>query len=716
MVTTSVKSETASLKSRLKSFAFGLIAVLVVPALFFLALEQGLKLVGFSKNFSYFTEIEVNGQAYFQDNPVFIEQFYPASLDIVPLENTFKAQPDANTLRVFVLGGSAARGFPNPAHGFSRQLEAMLKQALPSRRVEVINTAMTAINSHVVYETARSIPKGSADFAIVLMGNNEVIGPYGPGTFNQNFLSNLGLIRALQAIKRSSIGQAMAGLVPGTNERDHKEELKWKGMQMFTSENVALSDPRLETVYSHYRHNLADIVATLQDKGAHVILSTVPVNLRDSAPFASTHKAGLSPAQVTQWEDAFIQANSRLADEDWPAAISLLEKALSIDPEYADAHFQLALAHEGMQDYEKAAMHLKKARDLDSLRFRADSQINSIVRSVASEFNQSPLTLVDNAAAFATESRPGQPGWDLLLEHVHYDFGGDYVLAREFSHAILADLGAEADHPLDEAEVASRIGYPSNMTLKVMDRVVNMVKAPPFTGQSNQAELISFIDDRKSQAQAQLGPIGEQIKRRQSVLRSGKGDWRLRYELAHLLEHVGDKQGASEQLKLLYSEYPHHHDSQVMLAKMLHKDGKYREELPYLEAALRNSRGDEALIAQLSGWLGLVYFKLGKPENAKHYLEGVTEDYQEQIHYVLQAYATLIRHSTEAGNAGDVKRYADQAQRYGEGVVRSARVKEYPMLYAKMSQIMRLAGDQSQAKAWKDMQARRPATKPAPKS
>ncbi len=697
---------------RLKNFVFGLIAIFVIPALFFLALEQGLKLLGYGKSFDYFQEIEINGRPYFQDNPVFIEQFYPASLDIIPLENTFSADSNENVIRVFVLGGSAARGFPNPAHGFSRQLEAMLRQALPSRKVEVINTAMTAINSHVVYETARTIPRGSADFAIVLMGNNEVIGPYGPGTFNQNFLSNLGLIRSLQTLKRSSIGQALAGLVTNTNERDHKEELKWKGMQMFTSESVPLSDPRLQTVYDHYQQNLTDIVATLQNKGAHVLLSTVPVNLRHSAPFSSTHKNNLSDEQLDQWQTAIDQAEASQGQKDWKSALSHYQKAVAIDPEHAETHFQLAVAYENTRDTRRSAEHLKKARDLDSLRFRADSRINSIVRDVASDFAQSELTFVDSEAAFASESRPGQPGWNLFLEHVHYDFSGDYVLAREFSGAILNELGITGHSPLDQAEVASRIGYPSNMTLKVMERVVKMVKSPPFTGQSNQAELERFIGDKKQQAESQLGSVSDQIARRQRVLRSGDGDWRLRYELAHLLEHVGDTQGAAEQLALLFSEYPYHRDSQIMLAKMLHKSGQFSREVPYLEAAITHARGDESLIAQLSGWLGLVYFKLGNTEMATEYLEGVTRDYQQQIHYVLQAYATLIRYAKQSGNTRDVQRYGDQAQRYGEGIVKSGRDSEYPMLYKKMSQIMELAGQQSKAQTWKARQPRRaqPAT------
>ena len=53
---------------------------------------------------------------------------------------------------------------------------------------------MTSVNSHVVYQVAQTLPSESADVAVILMGNNEVVGPYGPGTFNQNFLSSLSAI------------------------------------------------------------------------------------------------------------------------------------------------------------------------------------------------------------------------------------------------------------------------------------------------------------------------------------------------------------------------------------------------------------------------------------------------------------------------------------------------------------------------------------------
>ena len=74
-----------------RNLLFGFIAVVVIPALFFLALEFGLRVLGFDKSFSYFHTIEIDGEQFYQDNPVFIEQFYPASLEIEPLENTFSA-------------------------------------------------------------------------------------------------------------------------------------------------------------------------------------------------------------------------------------------------------------------------------------------------------------------------------------------------------------------------------------------------------------------------------------------------------------------------------------------------------------------------------------------------------------------------------------------------------------------------------------------------
>ncbi|MCH1579870.1 MAG: hypothetical protein L7S55_04125, partial [Luminiphilus sp.] len=676
-----------------RKIIFGLIALAAIPMCFLLTLEQVLKWVGPGKSFDYFNTIEVDGKDYFQDNPQFIEQFYPASLDITPLENTFAAEPNDDVLRVFVLGGSAAKGFPNPEHGFSRQLETLLSEALPERRVEVVNTAMTAINSHVVYAAAKSFPQDVADFAIVLMGNNEVIGPYGPGTFQQDFLSNIELIRTLQALKRSNFGQTLLTAADNLKPSDHKQDLEWKGMQMFTNETVRYDDPRLETVYAHYRRNLIDIVDTLQEKGAHVVLSTVPVNLRQSAPFASPEPEQLTEQQIERLQTLSAAAAGRAARQDWQGAVSYYSEALELAPRHADTIFELASAQEYSGDYDAAANHYIDALDYDSLRFRADSRINGIIRDVATSATSAQLTFVDSDLAFKRSSEPFSPGWDLFYEHVHYNFAGDYLLARDFTRAILDRLGVQPNDLLSQVEVASRVGNPSNMTIKVLNRMLDMVQSPPFTGQSNQEALVALIKGKMNDVEAELGTVSEQIARRESMLRSGGGDWRIRYEMAYLYEHVGNRQAMYQQLNQLYEEYPFHHDSLVMTAKMLHQDEQYRRQIPYLQQALLYARGDESVIAQLTGWLGLAYFKSGDDVRAERALRSVPSQYPDQVHYALQAYATLIRYAEDAGRMERVADHAADAEGYAEKAERMGLAQAYPPFYRKMVQIMRLAGD-----------------------
>lgn len=140
----------------------------------------------------------------------------------------------------------------------------------------------------------------------------------------------------------------------------------------------------------------------------------------------------------------------------------------------------------------------------------------------------------------------------------------------------------------------------------------------------------------------------------------------------------------------------------MMVAKMLHKDQKFRQEIPHLKRALNYTRGDRKLDARITGWLGLTYFKLGEHEPASEYLLEVARNYPEQIHATLQAYGTLIKYSMQSGSAEDVDDYVDEAQRYAENIVSSGRDKEYPKLYMRMAQIMRLAGQESQARRWKE--------------
>ena len=78
----------------IKTAAFYAIALLAVPLLFFLGLEQFLKWLDVGEQRDYFHQFTINDVPYYQENPAFIEQFYPRSLGITPIEQVFSADPD----------------------------------------------------------------------------------------------------------------------------------------------------------------------------------------------------------------------------------------------------------------------------------------------------------------------------------------------------------------------------------------------------------------------------------------------------------------------------------------------------------------------------------------------------------------------------------------------------------------------------------------------
>jgi tetratricopeptide (TPR) repeat protein len=690
-----------------KNALFKFITILVVPLLFFVLLELGLTVLGVGRSYDYFRKIDINGQAHYQENPDFADQFYPPSLNIGPLENTFAEKRSPDLLRVYILGSSAAQGFPHKNHGIDRLLTAQLQAALPSRKIEVINTAMTSVNSHVVYAVAKSIPDNSADFAVILMGNNEVVGPYGPGTFNQNFLESITLIRGMQALKRTRTWQALESLLLRFRAVDEQQALKWEGMQMFTRHAVPLDDPRMEGVYDHYEDNLASIIETLRGKGMHVVLSSVPVNLRNSAPFLSVHRRGLSLDQQNRWRESTRKGAQSAEQGNWDGAIAHFQSALAIDPGYADTHFRLATALENAGRFQPAATHYRRALDLDALRFRADTGLNQVVHRVADGIEGDGFSFVDSAAAFEQASQPFQPGWNLLLEHVHYAFAGNHVIAAELSRSIISSLtGTDTFQPLPGEEVARRVGFPNFDTIEEIRNLQGMIEHPPFPGQSNYVALKRFLDDKLQSVVREVGSSTAVMQRRQEVADSGLADWKVHFELAVLNQRLGNIPAMHHHLNQIVELYPHNRETYMKLAEALSREGKWREVIPQLEQSLYYTRGDEAKTAEATAWLGTAYLRTGDYDKATDLLLQVTEEYPEQIALTLRAYGNLIKSSLERGQASDVERYADDAQAYAGSLIRSGKDKDFPLLRQRMSQLMTMAGDDERAREWAEAPAK----------
>ena len=142
-------------------------------------------------------------------NLFFPAPFFPPGMIKAPQAYAIPAVKAQGTYRIFVLGESAAMGDPDPAYAFSRYLDVMLRARYPEMSFEVVNTGSVAINSHVLLPIAEGLAKQRPDLFIIYSGNNEVVGPYGPGTALTSGGMTIPVIRASIFVRSTRIGQLL---------------------------------------------------------------------------------------------------------------------------------------------------------------------------------------------------------------------------------------------------------------------------------------------------------------------------------------------------------------------------------------------------------------------------------------------------------------------------------------------------------------------------
>jgi tetratricopeptide (TPR) repeat protein len=392
------------------------------------------------------------------------------------------------TVRIFILGESAAMGDPDSAYGFSRYLEVMLRARYPSTRFEIVNTGSVAINSHVELPIAKGLADQQPDIFISYSGNNEVVGPYGAGTMLTSSAMSMPVVRASMWYHSTRIGQSVTRL--GTQKRE------WRGMEMFLDKQVPASSPQLKYVYANFEQNLRDTIAIARKAGAKFIVATVATNLKDCAPFASQHRDGLKAEDLRSWTALVEQGNQLEATNASSEALKLYRAAAKIDDEYAELEFRIARSLAATGDNKAAKEHFARARDLDTLRFRADSRINEINRAVAS--SAPDVALVDADKVLSDASPDGIIGSDLVYEHVHLTPEGNYLLARAMFVQIAKDLHLDAAQSpdsgiLSEADCEQLLALTRYDRYRLAADMLNRLQKAPFTTQLNHSEQIFRI-------------------------------------------------------------------------------------------------------------------------------------------------------------------------------------------------------------------------------
>jgi tetratricopeptide (TPR) repeat protein len=514
------------------------VVVVLFPFAVLLLLELLLRAAGYGVPMDLVLRREVRGETRLLSNPRFTWLFFDPAVARVAPPFSLPVRKPPGALRVFVLGSSAAQGDPEPGFGIARVLEVLLRDRYPGVEMEVVNAAATAVNSHYVHASAREALRLEPDVLVVYAGNNEVVGPYGAGTVLTAAAPPLPLVRASLAVRKTRLGQLVGnaaraggklvgrGTAPGA----------WHGMEMFLEKQVRPGDPALERAYRSYEANLADTCRMARSAGVPVVLSTVAVNLRSCGPFASAEAAD----------------------------------------RYRRGREALRLGRD-----EEGRLLLAEARDLDTLRFRADTRTNEVVRAVA---RREGVRLVDAEEALARPAPHGVPGDESFLDHVHPTLHGNYLLGlallegvREALPEAVRRQGSSRPPPAED-EVARRLVYTELDRYRIAETMRERLRDAPFTNQPDHVEHVRRFDEELAslRARGEAGGVDAEVKEFEQAL-ADPVHWSVRERYAAVQRRLGNAAAAAAQLEILTQEYPQYPAFHLQLSRVRRDAGRFAE-------------------------------------------------------------------------------------------------------------------------------------------
>ena len=550
-------------RSRPRVWLYRLILVFVAPVLAMFGIEFGLRQFDYGYSTDFFIASKDGKQ--WVENPKFAWQFYSPNSRLKPHPFSINQTKAGDTIRVFVLGESAALGTPESAYGFVRILDRMLSLSFPDKKFEIVNAAMPGINSHLIRSIAQDCSELDPDLMVVYMGNNEMVGLHSPGPESRGLTEHLTLLHTIQWVRSSRIGQLLG---PLAGFLAPKQPSGAQDMDFFRAHRLAADDVGRLAVYDNFRSNLGDILDDAKAAGAKTLLSTVAVNVRECPPLGSLHDWSLSPADLESWEKHFRSGIELQESGEMESALEAFRKANELDPTYAELVFRMAMCLESQGEFAAAKEAYLRAKDLDALPFRADSSLNTIIREEAQSRVGEGFGLVeaDQSLGRDWESGGRLAGLDTFYEHVHFRFSGDYELAALFFERIQDLLRTKLE--LDEIDsleapsletCAAALAYNRVNEGLLESSIMDMTAQAPFLDQIDHEARKLAMQEKLKERYGGLNTrdVSEAFRVYQAAMDQYPNDWNLFYLLARLHFTFHNFEAARENLKRAVELMPH---------------------------------------------------------------------------------------------------------------------------------------------------------------
>jgi lysophospholipase L1-like esterase len=469
------------------------------------------------------------------------------------------------------LGGSSAAGFPYTPNGsFARYIQKRLQLLYPEKNIEVVNIAMSAINSYALRNMLPGVLDKQPDLIIIYAGHNEYYGALGVGSVetlgDTRFLVNT--VIWLNRFKTFELLRNIIREFSGLFSKPSKPE----GTLMARMSQRQLIPYDSEKYYSginQFEGNLRDMLEIAKDENVPVVLGILVSNLKDQKPFES-----VEDGKYPRAEDIFISAQEELAKGKSKTADSLF----------------------------------RFAKNLDALRWRAPEKINSVIELLGKEFNY-PVIKLDSV--FNAEKPNGVVGDNLITDHIHPNLRGHQIIGREFFNKCLEakllpdEINTNYSLALQDSITLSRYEFTKLDSIIALYQIIILKSDWPYTKEklSDGEKLKALNMTTYSDTLAYL---------------VGKGD--LAWEAAHLQLAQknllrGDKESFKEEINAAADEYPFDPYPYEFAAQQLIDTKNYGDAYTYL-LKLNNIKEN----AYSTKWLGIIDLLNDKVDAAIGYL------------------------------------------------------------------------------------------------
>ncbi len=177
-----MNNKAKSKNSRNKIY-FRIMAILLSLSLF-IFLEIILRLFSVGTDLHLFVEHKSEKYSdYYIVNPYVGEKYFTRLEATSGTNDIFLKKKPKNGFRIFLMGSSTLYGFPYGKNLMaSRILQKRLQDSYPDKTIEVINTAITAINTITLKDYIGQILKYEPDAILFYAGHNEFYGAFGVGS------------------------------------------------------------------------------------------------------------------------------------------------------------------------------------------------------------------------------------------------------------------------------------------------------------------------------------------------------------------------------------------------------------------------------------------------------------------------------------------------------------------------------------------------------